>query len=141
MDENFNVLHKQTDGERIVNAIADGDRDALQQAVNGLEPQELQQLYIEINQANAQRQQDHQLPVTVIVNDQDRDGRIDVTGTNTRTGLTFGAEGKDVRFKGISERILDGTSAGNSAVGAAGGGIEGGGAAKRAAGRIEDSRK
>lgn len=83
----------RTDGARIVDAVADGNADALHKALTGLNPQELQQIYVEINQRNAERQADSLPPVTVIVNDQDHDGKVDGTGTNTGTGQTIAAEG------------------------------------------------
>lgn len=89
-------LTNETDGQRIVDAIAAGSTDKLQAAVNGLKPEELQQLYVEIDKANAERQADGLPAITVIVADQDHDGRVDVSGTNTQNGLTIGAEGKDV---------------------------------------------
>lgn len=83
----------RTDGQKIVDAIVSGSEEQLRQAVTGLNPKDLQQIYVEINQANAARQADNQLPVTVIVNDQDNDGHVDATGTNHETGKTIGAEG------------------------------------------------
>lgn len=96
-------LTNETDGQRIVDAIAAGSTDKLQAAVNGLKPEELQQLYVEIDKANAERQADGLPAITVIVADQDHDGRVDVSGTNTQNGLTIGAEGKDVWSKHIDE--------------------------------------
>lgn len=82
-----------TDGGRIVNAIVEGSSEKLREALSQISPEDLQQVYIEINQANAARQANNQLPVTVIVNDQDKDGRVDATGTNTANGRTIAAEG------------------------------------------------
>ncbi|MFN8659812.1 MAG: hypothetical protein U0105_25985 [Candidatus Obscuribacterales bacterium] len=108
-EHNFDHIHmkEKTDGAKIVDAIAAGDTNRLQDAVNGLTPDELKQVYVQINQENAARQAEGLLPVTVIVNDQDHDGRIDVTGTNTKTGLTIGAEGKTKFEMALEEMVLD----------------------------------
>jgi hypothetical protein len=82
----------RTGGAKIVDAIAAGSTQALREALNGLSARDLQQIYVEINQRNAERQADSLPPVTVIVNDQDHDGRIDATGTNTDNGRTIAAE-------------------------------------------------
>lgn len=127
-EHNFDHIHmkEKTDGAKIVDAIAAGDTNRLQDAVNGLTPDELKQVYVQINQENAARQAEGLLPVTVIVNDQDHDGRIDVTGTNTKTGLTIGAEGKSAFQMAIEEVILDDKTA-KTAGGGVGGKFEAGG--------------
>lgn len=130
MDQHIHMKEK-TDGERIVDAVAAGNVDRLQDAVNGLTPQELRQLQVEINVANNACQADGLLPVTVIVNDADHDGKIDVSGTNNKTGLTIGAEGKSAFQLAIEEIVVDGGQYKGSTGGAIGGGARGDGGSKR----------
>lgn len=108
--------HHESTGEQIVDAIAASDTNALQDAVSGLKPEELQQIYVEINQANAERQEQGLLPVTVIVHDRDHDGRINVSGTNNRSGMTIGAEGKSAFQLALEETILNDKTAGKGTV-------------------------